>query len=160
MINKICIIAPKPQSLHQRLEDCTQGIIINCFECNINQRKEALTAVGFLENQKPDYALIGLDEFEIANCIPIVELSLYLEKRKIPAHFLLAEALNISNLTVQEWSFLTGIRDLWSCPLEGEEFFKYIKAQASIYRTPTLTRSAVASTSKGPDNDFGSPYVM
>lgn len=160
MIEKICIISPNPKSLLQRFEDCAQSITVLLFECNINNRQEAFTATGFLRNHKPDYVLIGLNEFDPENCIPVLEVSLFLEEGKIPAHFLLAEALDVHVVTAQEWSLKTGIRDLWSCPLQGKEFFEYILNQSSIYRIPEFTRSASASGNSGPDNDFRTPYIM
>ncbi len=161
-MNKICIIAPDPQALYNLFKSYQQEVSPNTtlllFSLDISKEGNCSQAVGFISNNNPDYVLVGLDSFNQKNSNNEFELSVYLEGKKIPAHFLLSNSLEVPNVLAILMSQQTGIKDLWSAPLDGKEFFKHIINHSVIYRIPELRRSA--SAGKGPDNDFSSPYVM
>jgi hypothetical protein len=161
-MKKICIIAPDPQELYNRFKEHLKKVsphtAVLLFSLDISNTESCALAVRIINHNNPDYVLIGLDFFDQENSKNEFELSVYLEGKHIPAHFVLADELGISNPEAIHLSLKTGIKDLLVAPPTGEEFCRCILSQVAIYRMPKLKKSAAANGES--NNDLDSPYIM
>lgn len=136
-MKKCFIIGPEAKKLLARLEANSGGYTWITYDgCDIRNDSGLQQATEWIMEFRPEYVMVGLTDFDPADCENEKQFSEFLEERGIPAHFLLPERLRLHNIKAMEMSLQTGIKDLWSCPLKGIEFLQHILAYIRVCQHP------------------------